>query len=106
MSSPGTSLCRTPLVGVGGASSFLDSRTMASVNICIDDELKARAYEELERLGVTPSERMHQVLQYVAEQGKLPFGPATMAEEDEGLIASVNERLASPLRVKVQLDDL
>ncbi|MBZ3665913.1 type II toxin-antitoxin system RelB/DinJ family antitoxin [Pseudomonas monteilii] len=79
---------------------------MASINICIDDELKARAYEELERLGVTPSERMHQVLQYVAEQGKLPFGPATMAEEDEGLIASVNERLASPLRVKVQLDDL
>ncbi|MBA6140434.1 MULTISPECIES: type II toxin-antitoxin system RelB/DinJ family antitoxin [Pseudomonas] len=79
---------------------------MASVNICIDDELKARAYEELERLGVTPSERMHQVLQYVAEQGKLPFGPATMAEEDEGLIASVNECLASPLRVKVQLDDL
>ncbi|MGO3986676.1 type II toxin-antitoxin system RelB/DinJ family antitoxin [Pseudomonas sp. SAS7] len=79
---------------------------MASINICIDDELKARAYEELERLGVTPSELMHQVLQYVAEQGKLPFGPASMAEEDEDLIAFVNERLASPLRVKVQLDDL
>lgn len=106
MSSPGTSLCRTPLVGVGGASSFLDSRTMASINIRIDDELKARAYEELKRLGVTPSEFMHQVLQYVAEQGQLPFGPASMAEEDEDLIASVNERLASPLRVKVQLDDL
>ena len=79
---------------------------MASINICIDDELKARAYEELERLGVTPSELMQQVLQYVAEQGKLPFGPASMAEEDEDLIASVNERLASPLRVKVQLNDL
>ncbi|PRN07058.1 bifunctional antitoxin/transcriptional repressor RelB [Pseudomonas sp. LLC-1] len=91
---------------MGGASSFLESRTTASINICIDDELKARAYEELERLGVTPSELMHQVLQYVAEQGKLPFGPASMAEEDEDLIASVNERLASPLRVKVQLDDL
>ncbi|OUM31031.1 bifunctional antitoxin/transcriptional repressor RelB [Pseudomonas putida] len=79
---------------------------MASINIHIDDELKARAYEELERLGVTPSELMHQVLQYVAEQGKLPFGPARQAEEDEDLIATVNERLASPLRVKIQLDDL
>ncbi|MGE8063077.1 type II toxin-antitoxin system RelB/DinJ family antitoxin [Pseudomonas sp. NPDC089547] len=79
---------------------------MASINIRIDDELEARAYEELERLGVTPSELMHQVLQYVAEQGKLPFGSAKVAEEDEDLIAAVNERLASPLRVKVQMDDL
>ncbi|MFK0093760.1 type II toxin-antitoxin system RelB/DinJ family antitoxin [Pseudomonas sp. NPDC090592] len=79
---------------------------MASINIRIDDELKARAYEELERLGVTPSELMHQVLQYVAEQGKLPFEPAKVAEEDEDFIATVNERLSSPLRVTVQLDDL
>jgi len=40
---------------------------MASINICIDDDLMARAYKELERLGVTPSELIHQVLQYVAE---------------------------------------
>lgn len=31
---------------------------MASINIRVDDELKARAYKELERLGVTPSELM------------------------------------------------
>jgi len=31
---------------------------MASINIRIDDELKARAYHELERLGITPSELM------------------------------------------------
>ena len=44
---------------------------MASINIRVDDDLKARAYKELDRLGVTPSELMRQALQYVAERGKL-----------------------------------
>ena len=39
---------------------------MASINIHIDDELKARAYQELEKLGVTPSQLICQVLQYVS----------------------------------------
>ena len=64
-------------------------KPMASINIRVDDELKARAYQELERLGVTPSELMRQALQYVAE-----------------LINTVRERLAAPQRVKVTLDDL
>lgn len=79
---------------------------MASINIRIDDELKARAYRELEKLGVTPSELMRQTLQYVAERGQLPFRPVLMTEEDEALIATVRERLATPQRVKVALDDL
>jgi RHH-type transcriptional regulator, rel operon repressor / antitoxin RelB len=79
---------------------------MASINIRVDDELKARAYRELEKLGVTPSELMRQALQYVAERGQLPFRPVLMTEEDEELIATVRERLATPQRVKVALDDL
>ena len=79
---------------------------MASINIRIDDELKARAYKELERLGVTPSELIRQALQYVAERGQLPFRPVLMTEEDEALINTVRERLAAPQRVKVTLDDL
>jgi RHH-type rel operon transcriptional repressor/antitoxin RelB len=79
---------------------------MASINIRIDDELKVRAYHELEKLGVTPSELMRQALQYVAEGGQLPFRPVLMTEEDEALIATVRERLAAPQRVKVALDDL
>ncbi len=51
---------------------------MASINIRIDDDLKARAYQELEKLGVTPSELMRQALQYVAERGQLPFKPVLM----------------------------
>lgn len=79
---------------------------MASINIRIDDDLKMRAYRELEKLGVTPSELMRQALQYVAERGQLPFRPVLMTEEDEALISTVKARLAKPQRIKVLLDDL
>ena len=79
---------------------------MASINVRIDDELKVRAYRELEKLGVTPSELMRQTLQYVAESGQLPFRPVLVTEEEEALIATVRERVANPQRVRVSLDDL
>lgn len=79
---------------------------MASINVRIDDDLKKRAYRELQRLGVTPSEFMRQALQYVAERGQLPFKPVSMAEEDEVLLATVRERLGDLQRVRVSLDDL
>jgi RHH-type rel operon transcriptional repressor/antitoxin RelB len=79
---------------------------MASINICIDDDLKAGAYHEPEKLGVTPSELMRQALQYVAERGQLPFKPVLMTEDDLAMIATVRERLANPQRVKVSLDSL
>ena len=79
---------------------------MASINIRIDNDLKTRAYLELEKLGVTTSELIRQALQYVAERGQLPFKPVLMTEEDEALMATVRERLASPQRVRVSLDDL
>jgi len=85
---------------------FTGASEMASINVRVDDDLKNRAYRELERLGVTPSELMRQALQYVAERGQLPFRPVLMTEEDETLINTVRERLASPQRVKVSLDDL
>ncbi|MEX6665836.1 type II toxin-antitoxin system RelB/DinJ family antitoxin [Pseudomonas sp. W2-17] len=79
---------------------------MASINVRVDDELKARAYRELERLGVTPSDLMRQALQYVAERGQLPFRPVLLTQEDEALISVARERLAAPQRVKVSLDEL
>lgn len=85
---------------------YSEDHSMASINVRIDDDLKARAYRELEKLGVTPSELMRQALQYVAERGQLPFKPVLMTEDDEALIAMVRERLAAPQRVKVSLDDL
>lgn len=79
---------------------------MASINVRVNDELKAKAYQELERLGITPSELMRQALQYVAEHKQLPFKPVLLTEEDQALIDLVRKRLASPQRVKVSLDDL
>ncbi len=79
---------------------------MPSINIRIDDQLKVRAYREHEPLGVTPSELVRQALPYVAEQGTLPFRPVLTTEENQDLIAIARERLASPQRVKMQLDDL
>jgi RHH-type rel operon transcriptional repressor/antitoxin RelB len=74
--------------------------------IDIDDELKVRAYHELEKLGITPSELVRQALLYVAQHGQLPFRLTLMNEDDEVLIATVRERLTAPNRVKVALDDL
>lgn len=88
------------------ASVITRVKAMASINIRIDDELKARAYQELERLGVTPSELVRQAFQYVAERGQLPFRSMLVTEEDEALINTVRKRLAAPQRVKVTLDDL
>jgi RHH-type rel operon transcriptional repressor/antitoxin RelB len=79
---------------------------MASINVRIDDDLKARAYHELEKLGVTPSELMRQALQFVAERGQLPVKPVLMTEDEAALFATVRGRLANPQRVKVSLDDL
>lgn len=79
---------------------------MASITVHIDDDLKMRAYRELEKLGVTPSELMRQALQYVAERGQLPFKSVLVTDEDEALLATVHDRLTDPLRVKVSLDDL
>lgn len=73
---------------------------MASINVRIEDDLKARAYRELEKLGVTPSELMRQALQYVAERGQLPFKPVLMTEDDEALFATLRERLAAPQRLR------
>ncbi|WP_296187787.1 type II toxin-antitoxin system RelB/DinJ family antitoxin [Pseudomonas sp. UBA1879] len=79
---------------------------MASINIRIDDGLKSRSFAELEKLGVSPSDLLRQTLQYVADNGRLPFKPVLMNDEDEALLAEVKKRLADPQRVKVSLDDL
>lgn len=79
---------------------------MGTINIRIDDELKAQSYATLERLGVTPSDLLRQTLEYVAQNGKLPFKQMLLNEEDEALIATARERLNHPQVIKVSLDEL
>lgn len=98
--------CWIPMMHRKDQRHYIEPLHMASINVRIDDDLKARAYKELEKLGVTPSELMRQALQYVAERGQLPFKSVLMTDEDEALLTTVRERLANPQRVKVSLDDL
>ena len=43
---------------------------MGSINLRIDDELKARSYAALEKMGVTPSEALRLMLEYIADNCK------------------------------------
>ena len=80
---------------------------MGSINLRIDDDLKARSYAVLEKLGVTPSELLRQTLEYVASQERLPFRTTVITEDEAELLAIVRERLANPQQgIKVSLDDL
>ncbi len=80
---------------------------MGTLNIRIDDDLKARSYAVLEKLGITPSELLRQTLEYVVSQERLPFRTTVVTEDEEALLALVRERLASPQKgIKVSLDDL
>ena len=80
---------------------------MGTINLRVDDELKARSYAVLERLGVTPSDLLRQTLEYVASQGRLPFRTTVITEDEEALLALVRERLANPQQgIKVSIDDL
>jgi len=79
---------------------------MGTINIRIDDKLKERSFASLEKLNITPSELLRQTLEYVAENGRLPFKPVLMTDEDAELIATARERLRKPRPVKVSLDDL
>ncbi|PJG58919.1 type II toxin-antitoxin system RelB/DinJ family antitoxin [Aeromonas cavernicola] len=80
---------------------------MGTINLRIDDELKARSYAVLDKLGVTPSELLRQTLEYVATQEKLPFKTTLVTEDEAALLALVRERLASPQKgIRVSLDEL
>ncbi|UJF20255.1 type II toxin-antitoxin system RelB/DinJ family antitoxin (plasmid) [Vibrio sp. SS-MA-C1-2] len=79
---------------------------MATVNVRVDDDLKAESFKALEELGVSPSELLRQTLEYVATNKRLPFKTLLVTDEDADLIDLVNKRLQSPKPVKVSLDDL
>ncbi|WP_313686418.1 type II toxin-antitoxin system RelB/DinJ family antitoxin [Pantoea sp.] len=79
---------------------------MGSINLRIDDELKARSYAALEKMGVTPSEALRMTLEYIAENQRLPFKQTLLSDEDSELIEIVRERLRNPQPVRVALDDL
>lgn len=79
---------------------------MGSINLRIDDDLKARSYAALEKLGITPSEALRLMLEYIADNERLPFRQALLSDEDAELVEIVRERLRNPKPVRVTLDNL
>lgn len=77
----------------------------------MDDELKESAYQEFEKLNLSPSEALRLFLRYVAENEKLPFSEVSVMvsnqDEDADILAVVRERLKNPAkRIRVNIDDL
>jgi len=79
---------------------------MGSINLRIDDELKARSFAALEKIGITPSEALRLTLEYIAENERLPFRQVLLSDEDAELVEIVRARLRDPKPVRVTLDDL
>lgn len=77
---------------------------MGSINLRIDDELKARSYAALEKMGVTPSEALRLMLEYIADNERLPFKQTLLSDEDAELVEIVKERLRNPKPVRVTLE--
>ncbi|MGP3591549.1 type II toxin-antitoxin system RelB/DinJ family antitoxin [Vagococcus sp. WN89Y] len=66
---------------------------MGSINLRIDDELKARSFAALEKIGITPSEALHRTLEYIAENERLPFKQALLSDKVAGLVEIASARL-------------
>ncbi|EFN9136401.1 type II toxin-antitoxin system RelB/DinJ family antitoxin, partial [Escherichia coli] len=63
-------------------------------------------YAALEKMGVTPSEALRLMLEYIADNERLPFKQTLLSDEDAELVEIVKERLRNPKPVRVTLDEL
>ncbi len=68
--------------------------------------LKRVSYAALEKMGVTPSEALRLMLEYIADNERLPFKQTLLSDEDAELVEIVKERLRNPKPVRVTLDEL
>ncbi|ENT2404300.1 type II toxin-antitoxin system antitoxin RelB, partial [Escherichia coli] len=59
-----------------------------------------------EKMGVTPSEALRLMLEYIADNERLPFKQTLLSDEDAELVEIVKERLRKPKPVRVTLDEL
>ena len=57
-------------------------------------------------MGVTPSEALRLMLEYIADNERLPFKQTLLSDEDAELVEIVKERLRNPKSVRVTLDEL
>lgn len=79
---------------------------MGSISIRIDDDLKRRSFAALKKMGVTPSDALRLMLEYIADNERLPFKQTSLSDEDAALVDIVKERLRNPEPVRITLDKL
>ena len=66
---------------------------MATVNFRVDEALKKKSYAVLKEQGIAPTEFFTNMLEYIANTGKLPVQKTLLSEEDAELLAIVRKRI-------------
>lgn len=80
---------------------------MATINVRLDDQLKAQTYAVLSDLNITPSEAIRLYFQYITDNQRLPIKSVMLTDEEQELLETVRYRLAHPQKgIKVSLDEL
>lgn len=81
---------------------------MATVNFRVDETLKKKSYAVLKEQGIAPTEFFTNMLEYIANTGKLPVQKTLLSEDDAELLAIVRKRIndSKEMFEEVTLDDL
>lgn len=66
---------------------------MANLNIRLDDKLKDEVHAYFASIGITPTEAVRGLYEYVMAAKKMPFKRKYMSDEDEYLFQKVQEAL-------------
>lgn len=80
---------------------------MANVNIRIEDKLRDEVHEYFSSVGITPSEAIRGLYEYVKTRRKMPFRQEILSDEDAELLALARARAEKPpsSRRRISLDE-
>ncbi|ENG4975133.1 type II toxin-antitoxin system RelB/DinJ family antitoxin [Escherichia coli] len=75
-----------------------------NVNVRIDAELKQSADEAMQTAGVSPTQAVTLLYQYIAENKRLPFVVTTSVKTPDDLTSEATELLATALAVALNME--
>ena len=80
---------------------------MSTLQIRIDEKLKADALAVLKKLNITPSDACRQFLRYVVENKELPVVMISDDVSDDDILSVAQDRLKSEgKRIRVNIDEI
>ncbi|WP_010512038.1 type II toxin-antitoxin system RelB/DinJ family antitoxin [Komagataeibacter europaeus] len=83
------------------------STDRTQISLVVDKAVKEKAYENLKRAGLKPSDMFRDVLHYIATTGEPPIKRELLSAEDRELLIEAKKVLANPGKItRVKLDDL